>query len=107
MTPHPIPPHVGGGERLWGTNLPRVSSRTPHPVPPHVGGGEWLCATKWPRVSSPRNRYADPGLGATVVPTGTRPNSLPVKTAPGGHYRFRKKFTVREKCQSPRRCLAR
>src|SRR5262245_9703025 len=23
-TPHPIPPHVGGGERLWRTDLPRV-----------------------------------------------------------------------------------
>jgi hypothetical protein len=47
-TPHPIPPHVGGGNRWVQDWLRRW---TPHPIPPHVGGGD-RRVPDGPRVSA-------------------------------------------------------
>src|SRR5207247_3584278 len=51
-TPHPIPPHVGGGERCCTSgSAPFVD---PGPIPPHAGGGERCCTSG----SAP---FVDPG----------------------------------------------
>src|SRR6266581_5926537 len=41
-TPHPIPPHVGGGNRCSATGS--APSSTPPPILPHVGGRDRWCA---------------------------------------------------------------